>query len=87
MIFALQNLHLPLIGTITKRSMGYPQLMSVSCAKKYSIQLKPLNEDHKKRGSEMNELNIELSTSKKWIMDNSQVNYSVFFFIRPQKQG
>ena len=27
----------------------------------------------------MNDLNIELSTSKKWIMDNSQVNYSVFF--------
>ena len=46
-----------------------------------------LNEDLKKRRTEMNDLNIELSTSKKWIMDNSQVNYSVFFFIRPQKQG
>ena len=34
-----------------------------------------LNEDLKKRRTEMNDLNIELSTSKKWIMDNSQVNY------------
>ena len=25
----------------------------------------------------MNDLNIELSTSKKWIMDNSQVNYVI----------
>ena len=49
--------------------------LTFPCAKKYSILLKPLNEDHKKRRSEINDLNIELSTSKKWILDNSQVNY------------
>ena len=39
---------------------------------------KLLNEDHKKRRREMNDLNIKLSTSEKWIMNKSQylqVNY------------
>ena len=33
---------------------------------------KLLNEDHKKRRREMNDLNIKLSTSEKWIMNKSQ---------------
>ena len=37
-----------------------------------------MNEDHKKRKKEMNDLNNELSKSKKWKMNKSpfsQVNY------------
>ena len=44
-----------------------------------------LNEDHKKRKREMNSLNIELSTSKKWkTSPYSQVNHNTN---KPDAQG